>query len=267
MGRDGDCPFHGPYRSHQLDLRYRDLCGHVACVWSQYDRETVALPIRLVRRRLANADADRAHDPNAAHSLHSESGCHAGYPTHGKHHGDRHLSTILAPGRACGYGPAADGILPVARGHSARLLLAHPVGKRLVHPALQSLALKDRPMLVLMPILVAMTMSRRYDISCLLMKSIWLISSKHHDLVLGGPSKNINGTKVRSVRTVAVGRPRCQGMDPSRAPRIPEEFAVTFRPEPHTVPRRITLDRHLGRSSMMASGVRTTAMPRYAWRR
>src|SRR5262252_964520 len=217
MGRDGDCPIHGPYRSHQLHLRYRDIRGHVACVWSQYDRETVALPIRLVRRRLANADADRAHDPNAAHSLHSESGCHAGYPSHGEHHGDRHLSTILAAGRACGYGPAAGGILPVARGHSARLLLADPAGKRLVHPALQSLALKDRPMLVLMPILVATTMSRRYDISLPAHEINGSFPANFMIWFWGRPSKNINGTKVRRVRTAAVGRPRCQGMDPSRA--------------------------------------------------
>ena len=47
------------------------LC-HVECVRCEHGRKAVAVSIGLVCRRTADANADRAHDPHAAYSLHPE---------------------------------------------------------------------------------------------------------------------------------------------------------------------------------------------------
>ena len=71
---------HGLHRADQLDLRHRDLRRHVARVRREHGREAVAVSVGLVRGRPADADADRAHDPHAAHSVHSEPRGDAGDP-------------------------------------------------------------------------------------------------------------------------------------------------------------------------------------------
>ena len=81
-------------------------------------REAIVVSVGLVRRRAADADAHRAHDPHAAHSLHSEPRRDAGHPVDGQHHGLRHLSAVLAARRTSRVGAAAGGLFPVARWQS-----------------------------------------------------------------------------------------------------------------------------------------------------
>ena len=100
MGRRRHRALHGVHRSDQLDLRYRDLSRHVVCVRRQHGREAIAVSIRLVCRRLADANADRAHDPHPAYPLHPKPRRYARHSVDGLDHGFRHLSALLVARRA-----------------------------------------------------------------------------------------------------------------------------------------------------------------------
>src|SRR5262249_18597644 len=63
-----------------------DIFGDVERVPSQYGGEAIALPIRMVRSRAADANTDRPYDPHAAYPVHSESGGHACYLADCQHH-------------------------------------------------------------------------------------------------------------------------------------------------------------------------------------
>src|SRR5258705_10535179 len=123
------------YRSDQLNLRHRDVYRHVARVRSQWGRKTVVIPIRLVCRRLAHADTDRAHDPHAAYPVHAKPGCYPGDYADRQRHGDWHLLAVLTPWRPGGHVPSSAAIFPMARRDPAQLLPAHAAGQTLVHPA------------------------------------------------------------------------------------------------------------------------------------
>jgi Mg2+-importing ATPase len=66
------------------------------------------------RSRTADADTDRAHDPHAACSLHSEPGRHTRDHVDRMRYGGRHLSAVFAGRRAFGNGGIADVVLPLA---------------------------------------------------------------------------------------------------------------------------------------------------------
>ena len=95
----------------------------------KHGRKPVAVPVRLVCRRTADADADRAYDPHAAYSVHSEPRRHAGHCVDRNDHGVRHLSAVLITRRALRNGAAAVVVFPVARRNSAQLLRADATGK------------------------------------------------------------------------------------------------------------------------------------------
>ena len=109
-------------------------------LWREHGRTSVAVPVGLVRGWTAHADADRAHDPHPAHSIHPEPCRHAGDPADCQCHGDRRLSAILAARRACRTGAAADVVLPMARRNPAELLHPDATGEAPLHPAVWSMA-------------------------------------------------------------------------------------------------------------------------------
>src|SRR5262249_36904497 len=136
------CPFYGVHRSNQFRIRCRDIFGDVERVPSQYGGEAIALPIRLVCRRVADADTDRAHDPHAAYPFHSEPGGHACYPVDRQHYGFRLFPAILAGGRAFGDGAVATNVFHLAGWNFAELLRAHTISQNALHPAFRAVAMR-----------------------------------------------------------------------------------------------------------------------------
>src|SRR5471030_3177577 len=96
--------------------------AYVACVRRQRGRTAIDVSVGLVRRRAADADAYRAHDPHSAYSVHPESRGVARHFANGEHHGVWHLSAVLIVGRAFGNGSSAAVVFPVARWDPAELL-------------------------------------------------------------------------------------------------------------------------------------------------
>ena len=114
---------------------------HVECVWCKYGRKAVAVSIRLVCRWTPDTNDNRAYDPHAAYSLHSESSRYASHSVDGLDHGFRHVSAVLVTGRAFGNGATAIVLFPVACWNSAQLLRAHATGKNRIHSPIWPMAL------------------------------------------------------------------------------------------------------------------------------
>ena len=98
----------------------------------------------MVCGRPADADPDRAHDPDPAYSVHPESGGHACYPADSQYYGFRPLPAVLASGCASGNGPVATGVFLLACWDSVELLLAHATGQNDLHTALWSVAVTEQ---------------------------------------------------------------------------------------------------------------------------
>ena len=109
---------------------------------SEHDRKAIAVSIGLVCRRIADADDNRAHDPDPAYPVHSESGRDAGHPADGLDHGFRHLSAILVGGRAFGVGAIAVVLFPLARRNPALLLRPHATYETNLHSSLRSMVVR-----------------------------------------------------------------------------------------------------------------------------
>lgn len=108
----------------------------------EYSRKAIAVSIGLVCRRIADADADCAHDPHSAYPLHSESSGHAGYSVDGVDYGDRHLSAVLVARRAFGIGAVAVVLFPLACRNPALLLRPHANRETDLHSPLWSMAIE-----------------------------------------------------------------------------------------------------------------------------
>src|SRR5215467_1151392 len=96
----------------------------------------------MVCCRLAYADADRSHDPDAAHSFHSEPSGHSRHYADRQHHGARHLSPVLTGRRASGNGAVAPHVLHLAGWNSAELLPTHAARQNNLHPAFRTMVVK-----------------------------------------------------------------------------------------------------------------------------
>jgi hypothetical protein len=105
-------------------------------VRGQYGRKAIALLIRMVRRRFAHADADRAHDPHPTHPVHSEPGGYACYLINCQHYGVRHLPAVLTDRSAFGDGAVAAGVFRLAGWNFVELLLSYATGENGLHPPL-----------------------------------------------------------------------------------------------------------------------------------
>ena len=141
MGRGRHRALHGVYWPNQLHFRCRDVSCDVECVPREHCGETVIVPVWLVCSWTADANINRAYDPHAAYSVHSEPSRHARYHINRKHHGIRHLPAILIAGRAFGNGAAAVIVFWLAGGNSAQLLRAHATDQNNIHPSLQAMAI------------------------------------------------------------------------------------------------------------------------------
>ena len=114
-------------------------------MWYVFRRELgrapVAVPVGLVRRRAADADADRAHDPHAARSVHSEP---RGPPV------ILLTATVMAVGIYVPFSPLASHsewcrcrvLFPVARRNPAQLLPAHAAHEAHLYPAVRTMAVR-----------------------------------------------------------------------------------------------------------------------------
>ena len=102
----------------------------------------VAVPVGLVRRGPADANADRAHDPHAAHSFHPKPRGHAGDPADRLRHGGRHLSAVLAARRASRLCAAAPVVFPLARRNPAQLLPADAADEAHLYPPVRTMAVR-----------------------------------------------------------------------------------------------------------------------------
>src|ERR1022692_1789625 len=129
MGCSWHRAVYGIHWTNQFYFRCHHLSGHVACIQREHGRASVSIPVWLVRRRIADADIDRAYDPHSAHSLHSEPCRHARNTIDNMHYGDRYLLAVLAARRACGDGTIADVVFPMACWNPAQLLRTHATGK------------------------------------------------------------------------------------------------------------------------------------------
>jgi len=107
-------PFHALLRADQLLVRSRNLRGDVVGVRREDDCPAEPLPVGLVRRRPADTDADRPHDPHAQTALHPEPCRCAADDDDGGDHGRRDLAANGAAGRLLQAGAAADRVLRMA---------------------------------------------------------------------------------------------------------------------------------------------------------
>src|SRR5262249_49070676 len=100
----------------------------------------VAVPIGLVHREPAVADADRAHDPHAQDTVHSERRLAAGAARHRSGHGDRNFLSVLSAGSERGHAAAALELFRLALRHAAELLRADPNHQDDLHPQIWKMA-------------------------------------------------------------------------------------------------------------------------------
>ena len=133
-------PVHGLCRPDQLGVRYHHVLPDVVRVRRQQPGTPIAVPVGLVRREPAVADADRAHDPHAEDSVHPEHRGAAGADPHRGHHRDRDLHSVLAARRERRPAAVAARLLPLARRDAHRLLRADPAHQDDLHPQVREMA-------------------------------------------------------------------------------------------------------------------------------
>ena len=131
----GGCrAFHAVFRADQLDLRHHHVCLDVVRVRRQYPGPSNPVPVRLVRGRAADPDADRAHDPHAENPVPAKPRSDAADGDDWNHHGRRHLPADGTAGALLQIAGAAVAVLRVPAGDSAGVHGPDAGGERVLYP-------------------------------------------------------------------------------------------------------------------------------------
>ena len=102
---------------------------------------SVVLSNGLVRRKFADANADRAHDPYTQDSISPERGRGARAGADGRCHPRRHGTALHGPGCEVRHGCAPAGVLRLGGVDGIHLLRADPTDETGLYPPLRALAL------------------------------------------------------------------------------------------------------------------------------
>jgi E1-E2 ATPase/Cation transporter/ATPase, N-terminus len=144
VGPDGHRPVHDLYRADQLRVRRGDVPRPLVRDPCQCAGPPRSLSVRMVHRRTAVADLDRAHDSHAENSLRPKRRYGASPALDDSGHRARHRSAFLTRGYGVRDGASAAVVFRVVGHDPPQLLGTDPTDKDLVHPAVQVVALTRR---------------------------------------------------------------------------------------------------------------------------
>src|SRR5450631_1416667 len=134
MGHRQYFQIHDFHRADQLDFRLRDFFHHALCV--RLLEQPVAVPDRLVRRVLADADAYHPYHPDGKDSISAEPRKSGPDRNQRRHLRGRYCATFYANRGRVEVHAIAAALLAHHRGVPAYLRDTDPLGQNLVRPTM-----------------------------------------------------------------------------------------------------------------------------------
>ena len=141
MGCFGTESIHDLDRTYQLDFRCHNLPVNVVRLQMSVGGDAGPLPVRVVRRRIAVANADRTYDTYTQGSFFPKPCFMARHDNDLCSHGNRHPDSVHSLRYVHRTGYATMGLFPLADSHTAGLLCIDTRCKKLVCRTIQLMAI------------------------------------------------------------------------------------------------------------------------------